>query len=367
MAEPRFRRLTLIAGWRPELLRAARIAIIGCGTTGTEVAKNLALSGVGHLLLVDHDDVAPHNASGLFDVAFAGLPKGDAVRIALGRFAPETEVVGLRARMEDLGEAVFADCGVVVLGVDNLAARVQASASAALVGVPCVDVGVAGLSCRVQTTIPSLNESCFTCGLWPDELADLARRVSCSGRVIEDLASPLAISAPGAALGAAIAAEEVIALVLQGPSGARFAGRELRWEASSGRWIERRIPRRSECDGHERLRLPLVEARIDGSTRGRELLAAVSLSAGPPFTRLDARRSLVRGVRCGCGWSDRCVVLFGRQRESCPASGDPLVPVGLTRRVGAAVVLSTAGFPDRTVLRASRGDGDFRDIVLRSA
>src|SRR3954464_14778490 len=65
-------------------LRAARIAIVGCGATGSAAASLIARAGVGTLLIIDRDYVEPSNLQrqSLFDESDAAesLPKalGDA-------------------------------------------------------------------------------------------------------------------------------------------------------------------------------------------------------------------------------------------------------------------------------------------------
>jgi len=59
----RFARQTLIAGWEQERLQAATAVIVGMGALGNEVARILAMSGIGHLILCDHDTVALSNLS----------------------------------------------------------------------------------------------------------------------------------------------------------------------------------------------------------------------------------------------------------------------------------------------------------------
>ena len=52
-------------------LAQGRVAIVGCGATGTCVAGLLARAGVGHLLIIDRDYVEPSNLQrqSLFDEA----------------------------------------------------------------------------------------------------------------------------------------------------------------------------------------------------------------------------------------------------------------------------------------------------------
>src|SRR5438034_4822208 len=59
----RFDRFKLIGWWDQQRLAAARVLVIGAGALGNEIIKNLALLGVGQLLIADMDRVENSNLS----------------------------------------------------------------------------------------------------------------------------------------------------------------------------------------------------------------------------------------------------------------------------------------------------------------
>src|SRR5262245_54229459 len=61
--EGRFARLEAIEWWDQELLARSHVLVIGAGALGNEVVKNLALLGVGHVVVVDMDSVETSNLS----------------------------------------------------------------------------------------------------------------------------------------------------------------------------------------------------------------------------------------------------------------------------------------------------------------
>src|ERR1700736_1475610 len=75
-------------GQRP--LAAARIAIVGCGATGSALASLLARAGVGTIRIIDRDYVEPSNLQRqtLFDEADAAqsLPKAIAAARKISAF-----------------------------------------------------------------------------------------------------------------------------------------------------------------------------------------------------------------------------------------------------------------------------------------
>ena len=84
-------------------LAAARVAIVGCGATGSSLAGLLARAGVGTLRIIDRDYVEPSNLQrqSLFDEADAAesLPKAVAAARKIGSFNSEIKV---EAKVEDL-------------------------------------------------------------------------------------------------------------------------------------------------------------------------------------------------------------------------------------------------------------------------
>ena len=63
LTEGRFARLEAIEWWDQSLLRNARILVVGAGALGNEIIKNLALLGVGNVIIVDMDRIELSNLS----------------------------------------------------------------------------------------------------------------------------------------------------------------------------------------------------------------------------------------------------------------------------------------------------------------
>ena len=80
-------------------VRDAHIMVVGCGALGNEVLKNLALSGVGHVVVVDCDVVEPDNLprSVLYSKADAqaGRKKVEAAAARLQAMSDTMEVTPL--------------------------------------------------------------------------------------------------------------------------------------------------------------------------------------------------------------------------------------------------------------------------------
>jgi len=107
------------------LLRS-RVLIVGMGGLGSPAAIYLAASGLGHLVLVDHDKVdltnlqrqIAHNTEALGD------DKVDSAKRTLLALNPETRITTINMRLEDdnlAGQIALADA--VVDASDNFATR----------------------------------------------------------------------------------------------------------------------------------------------------------------------------------------------------------------------------------------------------
>src|SRR5215208_6083881 len=59
--DDRFHRFRLIRWWDQQKLARAKVLVIGAGALGNEILKNLALLGIGNVLVVDLDNVENSN------------------------------------------------------------------------------------------------------------------------------------------------------------------------------------------------------------------------------------------------------------------------------------------------------------------
>ncbi|ODS40010.1 MAG: hypothetical protein A7315_09895 [Candidatus Altiarchaeales archaeon WOR_SM1_79] len=57
LSEDRYERQKRIIWWDQDVLGDAKVLVVGAGTLGNEICKNLALIGVGEIWVVDNDTV----------------------------------------------------------------------------------------------------------------------------------------------------------------------------------------------------------------------------------------------------------------------------------------------------------------------
>jgi molybdopterin/thiamine biosynthesis adenylyltransferase len=163
----RFARARLIEGWDADRLASSSAVVAGVGALGNELAKNLALAGVGRLVLCDPDTVAVTNLSRtvLFGPDDIGRPKPLAAAAALARLTPDAVI---DTRCQDLTSGVglgeLSDAGVVVGCLDTVHARMALLGRSALSGAPLVDGGTGWWGGEVRLRL-GVDEPCYACAL----------------------------------------------------------------------------------------------------------------------------------------------------------------------------------------------------------
>ena len=103
MAETATDRLRLVIGDEGlARLEAARVAVIGLGGVGSSCAEALVRGGVGHLVLLDRDVVAPSNINrqALAFQSTVGQPKAEVMRAMALDINPAADVTAITAFLD---------------------------------------------------------------------------------------------------------------------------------------------------------------------------------------------------------------------------------------------------------------------------
>jgi len=140
----RYDRQLRIEGWDQENLARARVVVVGVGATGCEVSKNLALMGIGRLILVDNDVIELSNLSRqmLFLDEDIGKPKAIVAADRLRRMNPLIVVEPYFEDVRNLGESIFEGADVIVSCLDNWPVRRWLNSLAVELDKPLVDVAI---------------------------------------------------------------------------------------------------------------------------------------------------------------------------------------------------------------------------------
>ena len=90
----RYHTFSYISWWKQEVVRDATALVIGAGALGNEVLKNLALMGIGNLIIADFDTIEDSNLSRsvLFRATDRGRRKVDVAAERVKELNPDVKV-----------------------------------------------------------------------------------------------------------------------------------------------------------------------------------------------------------------------------------------------------------------------------------
>ena len=165
-------------------LSTARIAIVGCGATGSALAGLLARAGVGTLRIVDRDYVEPSNLQrqSLFDEADAAesLPKAIAAARKIAAFNSQTVV---EPKVEDLIpsniEPLLQAVDLILDGTDNFETRYLINDYAVERSLPWIYSAAVGSYSVTLNVLPG-QTACLAC-IFPDSPRGMVETCETSG------------------------------------------------------------------------------------------------------------------------------------------------------------------------------------------
>jgi molybdopterin-synthase adenylyltransferase len=166
----RYSRQVLFTGIGPsgqERLGASRVAVVGCGATGTCTSSLLARAGVGELIILDRDYVEPSNLQRqtLFDEADAAesLPKAVAAARKIALFNSDVKV---RAEVTDVTPAnirsLLREVDLILDATDNFETRYLINDFAVEQGKPWIYAAAVASYAVTMNVIPG-KTACLSC------------------------------------------------------------------------------------------------------------------------------------------------------------------------------------------------------------
>src|SRR5580698_7583842 len=185
--EERYSRQILFRGIGAEgqrKLAAARVAIVGCGATGSALAGLLARAGVGTIRIIDRDYVEPSNLQrqSLFDEndATESLPKAIAAAHKIAAFNSQIVV---EPKVADLipanVEALLEGMDLILDGTDNFETRYLINDYAVDHSLPWIYSAAVGSYAVTLNVIPG-QTACLAC-IFPDSPRGMVDTCETSG------------------------------------------------------------------------------------------------------------------------------------------------------------------------------------------
>jgi molybdopterin/thiamine biosynthesis adenylyltransferase len=214
-----FSRQVLVDGWNQKKVEEGKVLVVGAGALGNEIVKNLVLSGIRKIYLVDFDRVVNANLSRCIF-----FYKKDAVSRRLKahalasnatrmRINPKTEIVPIERDLLKMSgdEEFFEDSDVYVSALDNVIGRLALNLKSLAFRKPLVDGGMEGFHGYVRVVVPG-KTACLECNTNKEILSE---RTSCSGRIGDDgTILPLASISTTTSIIAGIQTQEILKLLI---------------------------------------------------------------------------------------------------------------------------------------------------------
>lgn len=328
--ESRFDRQERITWWDQGRLERARVLVVGAGALGNEIVKNLALVGVGSVVVVDFDVVELSNLSRcvFFRAEDEGLPKAEVLARRANKVSPATAVHGLNRDFRSLGSGIAWRADVMVGGLDSRESRLYLNRLAWRAGKPWVDGAIEGLNGVARVFSPP--DSCYECTLSDADYAVLGHRQSCRLLSRSDLyEGKVPTTATTSSVVAGVQVQEVVKLLHQGRPSVRPLRDAIVFDGANNDAYTLRYPWRDECLAHDRFVDPVI-LDTDLTTTARSVLEAAGFTEG----LVEFGDDQLVAWRCtGCDRTTPAagvLALLGFAEAECPSCGEGRQPVTAT-------------------------------------
>ncbi len=321
----RYHTFGYISWWQQEVVRNATVLVVGAGALGNEVLKNLALMGIGNLLIADFDTIEDSNLSRsvLFRAEDRGRRKVDAAAEGVKALNPDVKVKAWHGDINyDLGLGVYRHVDAIVGCLDNREARLSINRASWAVGRPWVDGAIQELMGIVRVFWPGRG-ACYECTLTDADYQAINLRYSCPLLARQNLLQGKVPTTPtSASIVAAFQTQEALKL----NHGLEVdPGKALLINGLTNDIYNTEYPVKEYCMSHSRLENIVELPELHSGTTLADLLALARERLGPE-TLLEFDGELVVAMACSaCGQTEPVFQKMARLYETaatCPNCGE---------------------------------------------
>jgi molybdopterin/thiamine biosynthesis adenylyltransferase len=321
-SDDRFHRFGLISWWDQRKLAEARVLVIGAGALGNEIVKNLALLGVGNILIADMDRIENSNLSRsvLYRASDSGKFKATVAADAAREIYPDIRAESFNGNVVyDLGLGVFRWADVVIAGLDNREARLAINRNCQKVNRPWVDGAIETIQGTARVFIPG-DGPCYECTMSKIDWALLQNRRSCNLLSKTEMEGGKTPTTPTiASIIAGVQCQEAVKL-LHGME--TIAGKGWIFEGLSTDSYLIEYQRKADCLSHETLtEIISLDTTVDTMTVA-DLLAEARTHLGQT-AQLELARDVLQSLVCPiCGKTEEIFVSLGKikaDKAHCPS------------------------------------------------
>ena len=147
-------------------LRDSAVGIAGLGGLGSNIAVILARSGVGRLVIADHDTVELSNIHRqCYPLESIGMKKTDAVMMEINRVNPFCKVEKHDIELDESSLDIFSDCDIVCEAFDSVENKIMLIEGLSAMGKTVISGnGMAGKGPANSIITRKVGDSIYICG-----------------------------------------------------------------------------------------------------------------------------------------------------------------------------------------------------------
>lgn len=323
----RYSRLKLIHWWDQKKLKEAKVMVVGAGALGNEILKNLAMLGVGNIIIVDMDSIENSNLtrSVLFREKDEGRNKAEAAAEMLKNINPGINVKAINGNINfDIGLGVFKEMDAVIGGLDNREARLNISHSCWKVTTPYIDGAIEVLDGVARVFIPP-EGACYECTMSELDFKILNQRKSCALLNRDEMLLGKVPTTPTiASIIAGVQVQEFIKIVHQRENLKPMKSQGFYFNGVSNESYIVEYSRKKDCSGHETI--PELH-NINFGTEDIKLsdLLKIFKEKHGEETVIELENDLIYNIHCDeCNTKIDTIGFLGRLTEKklkCPVCG----------------------------------------------
>ena len=326
--EDRYARLRLIPWWDQERLKNATIMVVGAGAIGNELIKNLALLGIGRILIFDMDDIENTNLtrSVLYRRKDVGRYKAEVAAERAMEINPDVRAKAFVANIiDDVGLGVFRRMNVVLGGLDNREARLAINQSCYKVNRPWVDGAIEVLNGFARVFVPG-SGACYECTMTETDWKLVNKRKSCALLTHEQMAEGKIPTTPtSSSVIAGIQVQEMLKLLHSDRGLPTLAGKGYVFNGLTHDSYVVEYQRKDDCMSHDTYENIVEKPWSAKSVTLRDILCDIRQELGEKAV-IDFDREIATYAACRCGDKEIFTPVHKLRGEmlTCPKCGNQM-------------------------------------------
>lgn len=352
-----------ISWWERDKVQAAKVMIVGAGALGNEAAKNLALMGVGNILILDFDVIEAANLSRsvLFRERDNDRPKAEVAAARLRELNPDIQIQYLNSDVRtQVGLGLFRRMDVILSCLDNREARLAVNRFCYALNKPWVDGAIQEFLGLLRVFVPG-EGACFECTLTEQARREISLRYSCPLMARANILLGKVPTTPtiGSIIGA-MQAQEALKLIHGFPV---EAGKVVHFNGMTNQMHTTSYVHREDCESHWTYG-EIIE--LDKRTQNTSLMDLLQIARGDlgPDAVLELDQELVLALECkGCKTVEevmRPISEVSFDAAHCPSCGHvrqiEMTHVIVGEEPFLHKTLSSLGIPSLHIVRAHNGE-----------